>query len=88
MNTNISERTLPLQGIRVMLMLGIVLLHTYKNPVFGNAFQLVSFFLLYLASFTETNVLILSTSRKNIRCIPPILDSSVFIRVNLLYQRW
>ena len=38
-------RTLPIQGFRVLLMMGIVLLHTYDNkPVFGGGNELVSFF--------------------------------------------
>lgn len=39
-------RTLPIQGFRVLLMMGIVLLHTYDNkPVFGGGGnELVSFF--------------------------------------------
>lgn len=41
---SISERTLPLQGFRVLLMLGIVCLHVYQYPVFGSGRELVSFF--------------------------------------------
>lgn len=41
---SISERTLPLQGLRVLLMVGIVCLHVYQHPVFGDGRELVSFF--------------------------------------------
>ena len=42
---DIKFRTLPIQGFRVLLMMGIVLLHTYGNkPVFGGGNELVSFF--------------------------------------------
>lgn len=44
MNTKISERTLPFQGLRVLLMLGIVMLHTYNKPILGSGRELVSFF--------------------------------------------
>lgn len=38
-------RTLPIQGFRVLLMMGIVLLHTYDNkPVFGGVMNLFLFF--------------------------------------------
>lgn len=43
-NMSITERTLPLQGLRVLLMLGIVCLHVYQHPVFGSGRELVSFF--------------------------------------------
>lgn len=39
-----NERTLPLQGLRVLLMMGIVLLHAYGKPVLGSGGELVSFF--------------------------------------------
>ena len=42
---DIKFRTLPIQGLRVLLMMGIVLLHVYGNkPVFGGGNELVSFF--------------------------------------------
>lgn len=38
-------RTLPIQGFRVLLMIGIVLLHTYGNkPILGGGNELVFFF--------------------------------------------
>lgn len=44
MDTKISERTLPFQGLRVLLMLCIVMLHTYNKPILGSGRELVSFF--------------------------------------------
>ena len=44
MNININERTLPLQGLRVLLMFGIVYLHVCQRPVLGGGVELVSFF--------------------------------------------
>lgn len=41
---NMCNRTLPIQGLRVILMLGIVLLHTYGHPILGSGQELVSFF--------------------------------------------
>lgn len=39
-----NKRTLPLQGLRVLLMMGIVLLHTYGKPILGSGGELVSFY--------------------------------------------
>lgn len=39
-----SERTLPFQGLRVILMFGIVAYHIYPTPLFGSGSDLVSFF--------------------------------------------
>ena len=46
MSNKISERTLPLQGLRVLLMLGIVMLHTYHKPILGTGRECVSFFII------------------------------------------
>lgn len=39
-----NERTLPFQGLRVILMIGIVGLHTYYKGIFGEASDLVPFY--------------------------------------------
>ena len=38
-----NERTLPFQGFRVILMIGIVCMHTYYMPIFGGGKDLVPF---------------------------------------------
>ena len=46
MHTTITmnERTLPFQGLRVLMIMGVMCLHTYQYPVFGAGEELVSFF--------------------------------------------
>lgn len=39
-----NERTLPFQGLRVLMIMGVMCLHTYQYPVFGAGEELVSFF--------------------------------------------
>lgn len=39
-----KKRTMPFQGLRLLMILGVVCLHTYMHPVFGAGEELVSFF--------------------------------------------
>ena len=87
MNTNISERTLPLQGIRVMLMLGIVLLHTYKNPVFGNAFQLVSFFFIVSGFLYRNKCSYSEYIKKKILGVFPLFWIVLFLSESICFIR-
>lgn len=39
-----NQRTVSFQGLRVLMILGVVCLHTYMRPIFGAGEELVSFF--------------------------------------------
>lgn len=50
-----NERTLPFQGLRVLMIMGVMCLHTYQYPVFGAGEELVSFFLFFPDFYIKTN---------------------------------